>query len=137
MRRLLPLSVIAFALAGCGGTDIGGNPGNIYVGNWTGTWSDALRGEGGTITFIVSPNNSATGTISRALNGGGSSINTGTVQVSGQFTITTAFSSQNYSNVQGTFTRTGNTIIGSFGYTVGGTTHSATFSMTPTTSSGS
>ena len=136
MRRLLPLSVIALALAGCGGTDVGGNPGNIYVGNWTGTWSDALRGEGGTITFIVSANNSATGTISRSLNGGGSSNNTGTVQVSGQFTITTTFSSQNYSNVQGAFTRTGNTILGSFVYTVGGTTSSATFTMTPTASSG-
>lgn len=137
MRRLLPLSVIALALAGCGGTDVGGNPGNIYVGNWTGTWADALRGDTGVITFVVAPNNSATGTMSRTLTGGGSSITSATVQVSGQFTLTAAFTTQNFTNVQGTFTRIGNTIVGSFTYTVNGSPSTATLSLSPTTTSGS
>jgi hypothetical protein len=59
VKYLLLLTVIVFALAGCGGSSLL----NPFIGTYNGTWTQTNPSDSGTSTFLILPGGSVSGSL--------------------------------------------------------------------------
>lgn len=129
MKRFGLLLAAFIGMTGCGG---GGTTDDValpYAGNWTGTWNDAARRDGGAIIITVALDGTMTGSISRTSDGLSGTV-TGLVRRSGSFAATADFTGTTDFNINGALVRIDDTMTSAFEYTYLGSNWNATATLT-------
>lgn len=127
-RFLLPLLALAL-LGGCGGggSDDELRP-SLYEGNWSGTWTSATAGDGGSISMVISPDGSLVGSMGRSTGATGTLV--GTVSRAGEWTATAGFGASGNFRISGQLLRADDQLLSNYTYIWLGTTYGGSLTMT-------
>lgn len=130
-RRTAAGLACAFALGlagGCGGTAEDELIPIVFRGSWTGTWSDPVSNDSGTIAFTIFNDGSLVGTMTSSVLAANAPL-TGQVEEDGDFDAVAGFGASGNFVMRGTLVLTSGRLLGSFDYRLLGQPYAGSLSM--------